>query len=202
MRVRFAPSPTGYLHVGGARTALFNWLLARKAGGVVILRVEDTDRARSSEEATQAILEGLGWLGIDWDIGPLFQSEGVERHRADALRLLEEGKAYRDFADPAAIRAEAEERGVHPSRVAREKADLVAEDESAARAAAGEAFAVRFRVPAGETRFTDLVHGDMRFGNDDIDDLVILRSDGTPVYNLAVVSDDAHMRITHVIRGD
>ncbi len=202
MRVRFAPSPTGYLHVGGARTALFNWLLARKAGGVVILRVEDTDRARSSEEATQAILEGLGWLGIDWDIGPLFQSEGVERHRADALRLLEEGKAYRDFADPAEIRAEAEERGVHPSRVAREKADLVAEDESAARAAAGEAFAVRFRVPAGETRFTDLVHGDMRFGNDDIDDLVILRSDGTPVYNLAVVSDDAHMRITHVIRGD
>ena len=202
MRVRFAPSPTGYLHVGGARTALFNWLLARKAGGVVILRVEDTDRARSSEEATQAILEGLGWLGIDWDIGPLFQSEGVERHRADALRLLEEGKAYRDFADPAAIRAEAEERGEHPSRVAREKADLVAEDESAARAAAGEAFAVRFRVPAGETRFTDLVHGDMRFGNDDIDDLVILRSDGTPVYNLAVVSDDAHMRITHVIRGD
>lgn len=202
MRVRFAPSPTGYLHVGGARTALFNWLLARKAGGVVILRVEDTDRARSSEEATQAILEGLGWLGIDWDIGPLFQSEGVERHRADALRLLEEGKAYRDFADPAAIRAEAEERGEHPSRVAREKADLVAEDESAARAAAGEAFAVRFRVPAGETRFTDLVHGDMRFGNGDIDDLVILRSDGTPVYNLAVVSDDAHMRITHVIRGD
>jgi glutamyl-tRNA synthetase len=202
VRVRFAPSPTGYLHVGGARTALFNWLLARKEGGVFILRIEDTDRARSSGEHTQVILDGLTWLGIDWDVGPLFQSEGVERHRADALRLLEEGCAYRDFSDPAAIRAEAEERGVHPSRVAREKADLMAEDESEGRAASGDAFAIRFRVPAGETRFTDLVHGDMRFDNDDIEDLVILRGDGTPVYNLAVVSDDAHMQITHVIRGD
>lgn len=202
LRVRFAPSPTGYLHVGGARTALFNWLLARKESGVFVLRVEDTDRERSSDEHTQVILDGLAWLGIDWDVGPLFQSEGVERHRADALRLLEEGKAYRDFADPAAIRAEAEERRVHASRVAREKADLMGEDESGERAASGEAFAVRFRVPEGETRFTDLVHGDMRFGNDDIDDLVILRGDGTPVYNLAVVSDDAHMQITHVIRGD
>ena len=202
MRVRFAPSPTGYLHVGGARTALFNWLLARKEGGVFILRIEDTDRARSSGEHTQVILDGLTWLGIDWDVGPLFQSEGVERHRADALRLLEGGHAYRDFSDPAAIRAEAEQRGVHPSRVAREKADLMTEDESEGRAAGGDAFAIRFRVPAGETRFTDLVHGDMRFDNDDIEDLVILRGDGTPVYNLAVVSDDAHMQITHVIRGD
>jgi glutamyl-tRNA synthetase len=202
LRVRFAPSPTGYLHVGGARTALFNWLLARQQSGVFVLRIEDTDRERSSDEHTQVILEGLSWLGIEWDVGPLFQSEGVERHRADALRLLEEGKAYRDFADPAVIRAEAEQRGVNASQVAREKAQLVGEEESGERAAAGEVFAVRFRVPDGETLFTDSVHGDMRFGNADIDDLVILRGDGTPVYNLAVVSDDAHMRITHVIRGD
>lgn len=202
MRVRFAPSPTGYLHVGGARTALFNWLLARKHGGVFVLRVEDTDRERSKDEHTQAILDGLSWLGIDWDEGPYFQSQGVERHRQAAYRLLAEGKAYRDFADPAAVRAEAEERSMHPSRVAREKADALGAEESARRAEAGEAFAIRFRVPDGETRFTDMVHGEMRFGNYDIDDLVILRSDGTPVYNLAVVSDDAEMGITHVIRGD
>ncbi|MDH5761074.1 MAG: glutamate--tRNA ligase, partial [Gemmatimonadota bacterium] len=200
--VRFAPSPTGYLHVGGARTALFNWLLARKHGGIFVLRVEDTDRERSRDEHTEAILHGLTWLGIDWDEGPCFQSAGVERHRATALRLLEEGKAYRDFSDPDEIRAEAEERGMHPSRVAREKADALGGEESERRAAAGERFAIRFRVPDGETCFTDLVHGEMRFPNTDIDDLVILRSDGTPVYNLAVVSDDIEMAITHVIRGD
>ena len=202
MRLRFAPSPTGYLHVGGARTAAFNWLLARKKRGVFVLRIEDTDRERSSEEHTGAILSGLSWLGIDWDEGPYFQSEGVERHRRDALRLLEEGSAYRDFSDPDEVRVEAQERRVHPSRVAREKADALGTDESVRRADAGEPFAIRFRVPDGETRFTDLVHGEMCFGNDDIDDLVVLRSDGTPVYNLAVVSDDAEMGITHVIRGD
>ena len=202
MRVRFAPSPTGYLHVGGARTALFNWLLARKEGGVFVLRVEDTDQARNRDEHIQAILHGMTWLGLDWDEGPFFQSEGVERHKSEALRLLSEGKAYRDFSDPESVKAEAQARGVHPSRVAREKADALGAGESESRAAAGEPFAVRFRVPDGETRFTDLVHGEMRFGNPDIDDLVILRSDGTPVYNLAVVSDDHHMGITHVIRGD
>jgi len=202
MRVRFAPSPTGYLHVCGARTALFNWLLARKAGGVFVLRIEDTDQQRNRDEHTEAILHGLGWLGIDWDEGPFFQSEGVDRHKEEALRLLAEGKAYRDFSDPDAVKAEAEARGMHPSRVAREKADAMGQEESERRAAAGEPFAIRFRVPDGETRFTDLVHGEMRFGNDDIDDLVILRSDGTPVYNLAVVSDDHAMGITHVIRGD
>ena len=202
MRVRFAPSPTGYLHVGGARTAVFNWLMARGAGGVFVLRIEDTDRRRSSEEHTRAILDGLRWLGITWDEGPAFQSEGVERHRRDALRLLDEGKAYRDFADPEEVRKEAEERGLHPSRVARARAEALGREESARRAEAGEPFAIRFRVPKGEVRFTDLVHGEMRFGSEDIDDLVILRSDGTPVYNLAVVSDDADMRITHVLRGD
>jgi glutamyl-tRNA synthetase len=202
VRVRFAPSPSGYLHVGLARTAIFNWLLARGHEGAFVLRVEDTDRMRSSDEHTQAILDGLGWLGIDYDEGPLFQSAGVARHRSDALRLLEAGKAYRDFADPASVKDEAAERGMHPSRVARERAEQLGVDQSEQLAADGRPFAVRFRVPDGETRFTDMVHGDMRFGNDDIDDLVILRSDGTPVYNLAVVSDDADMVITHVIRGD
>jgi glutamyl-tRNA synthetase len=190
------------LHVGGARTAIFNWLWARKRGGAFVLRIEDTDRDRSREEHTQAILDGLSWLGLDWDEGPFFQSQGVERHRQEALRLLTEGKAYHDFTDPGEVRAEAESRGMHPSRVAREQADQMGLEEAISRAESGESFAVRFRVPEGETRFVDLVHGDIRFGNDDVDDLVILRSDGTPVYNLAVVSDDAKMRITHVIRGD
>ncbi|MDH3271533.1 MAG: glutamate--tRNA ligase [Gemmatimonadota bacterium] len=202
MRLRFAPSPTGYLHVGGARTAVFNWLLARKHGGVFILRIEDTDRDRSNEEHTRAILDGMSWLGIHWDEGPHFQSEGVERHKAEALRLLAEGKAYRDFSDAEAVREEARVRDMHPSRVAREQAEALGPEEAERRAEAGVPFAIRFRVPDGETRFHDLVHGEMRFGNDDIDDLVILRSDRTPVYNLAVVSDDANMGITHVIRGD
>src|SRR5690606_32764245 len=130
MRVRFAPSPTGYLHVGGARTAIYNWLLARKHGGVFVLRIEDTDRDRSSEEHTRAILDGLSWLGVDWDEGPYFQSEGVERHRAAALRLLEEGKAYRDFADPDDVREEAKARSMHASRVARERADALGPGEA------------------------------------------------------------------------
>ncbi len=167
-----------------------------------MLRIEDTDQLRNRDEHVQAILHGLGWLGLDWDEGPLFQSEGVERHKGEALRLLDEGKAYRDFSNPEEVKSEAESRGVHPSRVAREKADALGQEGSDRRAAAGEPFAIRFRVPDGETLFTDLVHGDMRFANEDIDDLVILRSGGTPVYNLAVVSDDHAMGITHVIRGD
>ncbi|MGD2067870.1 MAG: glutamate--tRNA ligase [Gemmatimonadota bacterium] len=203
IRVRFAPSPTGYLHVGGARTALFNWLLARKRGGTFVLRIEDTDRERSSEEHTEAILEGMEWLGLDVDEGPLFQGGRVEEHRRDALRLLGEGKAYRDFTDPATLRAEAEEEGIdHPSLLARRKADAMGPDEAEARAAAGEPHAVRFRVPPGETAWDDLVHGPLRFENADLDDLVVLRSDGTPTYNMAVVSDDAGMGITHVVRGD
>ncbi len=202
MRVRFAPSPTGYLHVGGARTAVFNWLLARRHQGTFVLRIEDTDRERSSDAHTRAIVDGMAWLGLDWDEGPFFQSEGVERHREAALRLLAEGKAYRDFSDGEAVREEARERKMHPSRVAREHAERVDPEESERRAQAGERFAVRFRVPDGETVFEDLVHGETRFGNDDVDDLVLLRSDGSPVYNLAVVSDDAEQEITHVLRGD
>jgi len=202
VRVRFAPSPTGYLHVGGARTALFNWLFARKERGSFVLRVEDTDRERSSEAHSQAILQGLRWLGLEWDEGPHFQSQGLERHRRDVLRLVAQGMAYRDFADPVAIKEEAAERGVDPSRLAREKADAIPHHEADRRADAGEPHAIRFRVPEGDATWDDLVHGPMRFRNADLDDLVLLRTDGSPTYNLAVVSDDAEMGITHVIRGD
>jgi glutamyl-tRNA synthetase len=203
MRVRFAPSPTGYLHVGGARTALFNWLLARAQAGTFILRIEDTDRARSDEAHTQAILHGLTWLGLDWDEGPYFQSDGVERHRRDARRLLHDGTAYRDFTSPESLKVLAERRGVdNVSRLARAEAESLGGEEAERRAADGEPNAIRFRVPDGETRWDDLVHGDMRFANTDIEDLVILRSDGTPTYNMAVVSDDAEQAVTHVLRGD
>jgi glutamyl-tRNA synthetase len=203
IRLRFAPSPTGYLHVGGARTALFNWLLARHVGGTFVLRVEDTDRERSSDAHTQAILDGLAWLGLDLDEGPYFQSEGVERHATQARRLLAEGKAYRDFSSRDELRAEAERQGIgHPSTLARRWAEEMGDEESDRRAAAGDPFAIRLRIPAGQTRWTDLVHGPMSFDNHDIDDFVILRADGSPVYNLAVVSDDAEQRIDTVIRGD
>lgn len=202
MRVRFAPSPTGHLHVGGARTALFNWLLARREGGTFVLRIEDTDQERSSPEMLEAILEGLLWLGIDWDEGPFHQSRGMERHQAEVQRLLDEGMAFRDFTSPdelVRIRADDPARAVrHP----RDEAAAMGDGEAEERAAAGEAHAVRFRVPPGETVWEDRVHGVTRFRNSDIEDLVLLRRDGTPTYNLAVASDDAHERITHVIRGD
>ena len=206
MRLRFAPSPTGYLHVGGARTALFNWLLARRGGGAFVLRIEDTDRDRSSPEHVDAILNGLKWLGIGWDEGPYFQAAGVERHRAGALRLLAEGRAYRDFTPREEFEQARNAAVVAGSgavtRLSRELAGRVSAAERARRAAAGEPFAVRFLVPDGSTAWRDLVHGDMRFANAEIDDFVILRSDGTPTYNLAAVSDDADTEITHVLRGD
>jgi len=203
VRVRFAPSPTGFLHVGGARTALFNWLFARHEGGVFLLRVEDTDRARSSEEMTQAILDGLDWLGLSVDEGPFFQADGVVRHRADALALLERGAAYPCFcsADELASRREDAKRrgkGFGYDGRCRELAEGVAR----ARVASGDPHALRFEVPAGGTAWEDLVHGRVAFDNGTLDDFIILRSDGTPVYNLAVVSDDLDGRITHVIRGD
>ena len=206
MRLRFAPSPTGYLHVGGARTALFNWLLARQAGGAFVLRVEDTDRDRSRPEHVDAILGGLSWLGIDWDEGPVFQADGLARHRRDAEQLLDAGRAYRDFTareDFERARDAAVAAGTGTvARLAREMAAAVSPEESHRRAAAGEPFAVRFLVPPGTTEWHDLVHGRMGFDNGEIDDFVILRSDGTPTYNLAVVSDDGAMAITHVVRGD
>jgi glutamyl-tRNA synthetase len=202
-RVRFAPSPTGYLHVGGARTALFNWLFAGKQGGVFVLRIEDTDRERSSEEMTQAILDGLEWLGLRWDEGPFHQADGFERHRAAALALLEKGSAYRCFCTAAELQAKREAAEARNEGYRYDRCCVaVSSDEAAERAAAGEPFTVRFRVPDGETEWDDVVHGATRFRNADIEDFIILRSDATPIYNLAVVSDDIEMRITHVIRGD
>ena len=200
-RVRFAPSPTGYLHVGGARTALFNWLYARKTGGTFILRIEDTDRERSTDAHTQVILDGLTWLGIGWDEGPLFQGAEGERHRADAERMLAAGRAYRCFctkeeldAQRAAVKGE----GFRYDR----RCSRLAPDEVARRVDAGMPFTIRLVIPQEELAWDDAVHGRISFQGHDLDDFVILRSDGTPIYNLAVVSDDIAMRITHVIRGD
>ncbi len=203
-RVRFAPSPTGSLHVGGARTALFNWLFARHAGGVFVLRVEDTDRERSSEAMTQVILDGMTWLGLDWDEGPFHQADGLERHRADVRRLLESGHAYRCFCTPEELEERRRAAGKDPEafRYDRHCLTHVPPAEGERRAGAGEAHTVRFRVPEGETAWDDVVHGEIRFDNADIEDFIVLRADGTPIYNLAVVSDDVEMGITHVIRGD
>ena len=206
MRLRFAPSPTGHLHVGGARTALFNWLLARQSGGDFLLRIEDTDRNRSRPEHVDAILSGLSWLGIGWHEDPVFQADGLKRHRSDAMRLLEAGRAYRDFTTQAEF-SRARDAAVAAgtgtvARLSRQLAARMPPDESRRRADAGEPFALRFLVPGGATEWHDLVHGPTLFENAQIDDFVILRSDGTPTYNLAVVSDDAAMGITQVVRGD
>jgi len=202
-RLRFAPSPTGYLHVGGARTALFNWLYVRRYGGQFLLRIEDTDRARSTDESTRAIFDGLRWLGLTWDEEVSYQGANIARHQVDARRLLESGHAYRDFTAPEELdklRAEAEAKG-ETFRFDRRTADLPP-DELQRRLDRGDAFAIRFRVPEGETTWDDLVHGTITFPNKDVDDFVILRSDGSPVYNFAVVSDDVAMKITLVMRGD
>ena len=203
VRVRFAPSPTGYLHVGGARTALFNWLYARKTGGTMVLRIEDTDQERSTEAHTQVILDGLTWLGITWDEGPYFQAEAGPKHKADAERLLAEGKAYRCFCTKAELEAarEAAERAKSSFRYDG-RCGRLAPAEIQARLDRGEAFSVRLRMPDEEIAWEDAVHGRISFQGRDLDDFIILRSDGTPIYNLAVVSDDIAMRITHVIRGD
>jgi glutamyl-tRNA synthetase len=206
-RLRFAPSPTGYLHVGSARTALFNWLYAKHYGGEFLLRIEDTDRARSTDESTRAIFEGLNWLGLKWDEDVVYQGANLARHQADTARLLEAGRAYRCFCTPAELdemRKAAEARG-EAFRYDRRCARL-SDDEVARRMAEEMPFAVRFRMPddGGVTSWTDLVHGKITFANKDIGegDFIILRSDATPIYNLAVVSDDIAMGITLVMRGD
>lgn len=190
--------------MGGARTALFNWLYARRHGGAFILRIEDTDRERSSDAMVQAILDGMDWLGLHPDEGPAHQADGLDRHRRDALRLLEEGKAYRCFCTPEELEARrdaaSDEGGAY--RYDRHCSLHVSESESDQRAAAGQPYTVRFRVPEGETVWDDIVHERTRFDNADIEDFIVLRTDGTPIYNLAVVSDDHDMGITHVIRGD
>lgn len=198
VRVRFPPSPTGFLHLGGVRTALFNWLYARHHGGAFILRIEDTDRTRSTEESIQAILEGLRWLGLDWDEGPYRQTDRLAIYQEHASRLLEEGKAYRCYCSSQELqqrREEAQRRGENP-RYDRRCRELQ-------HPPAGAPSAIRLKAPLeGQTRFIDLIHGELTFENTELDDLIILRSDGTPTYNFAVVVDDVTMRITHVIRGD
>jgi glutamyl-tRNA synthetase len=202
-RLRFAPSPTGYLHVGGARTALFNWLFARKYGGQFLLRIEDTDKARSTEESTRAIFDGLQWLGLTWDEPVVYQGANLERHRVDAQRMLDNGTAYRCFCTQAELaerRAAAEANG-ESFRYDR-RCDRLSREEIERRVADGIPFTVRFRVPDGTTSWNDIVHGDIAFPNKDIEDFIVLRTDGTPIYNLAVVSDDIAMEITVVMRGD
>jgi glutamyl-tRNA synthetase len=198
--VRFAPSPTGYLHIGGARTALFNWLFARHHGGRYLLRIEDTDRQRSTKEAIDAIFDGLGWLGLTSDEPPVLQFERAPRHAEAAHRLIEEGKAYRCFATPEeldAMRAEQKAKGL-PVRY-----DGRWRDRDPAEAPAGVRPVIRLRAPQeGETVIGDLVQGEVRVANAQLDDMVLLRADGTPTYMLSVVVDDIDMGITHVIRGD
>jgi glutamyl-tRNA synthetase len=204
LRVRFAPSPTGFLHVGGARTALFNWLWARKLGGTFVLRIEDTDRERSTDANTRSILEGLEWLGLRWDEGPFLQSEGKDRHREVAHRLLADGKAYRSFATPEELERQRKQATAAGGVWLRDRESrALGEDESARRAKAGEPFAIRFRVPDGEgaTRFDDAVYGAQERKHKDTEDFALLRPDGSPLYNHVVVCDDVHMRITEIVRG-
>ena len=203
VRVRFAPSPTGYLHVGGARTALFNWLYARKTGGVFILRIEDTDKERSTDAHTQVILDGMAWLGLAWDEGPFFQGEYADRHRADAQRLLADGKAYRCFCTAADLDAQRKAAAGSGSAFRYDgRCANLNPDHLDAMLAAGQPHVIRFRMPDTEIAWDDAVHGRISFQGHDLDDFIILRTDGSAIYNMAVVSDDIEMRITHVIRGD
>ncbi|HXM34749.1 MAG TPA: glutamate--tRNA ligase [Pyrinomonadaceae bacterium] len=211
VRVRFAPSPTGYLHIGAARSALFNWLFARKTGGKFLLRIEDTDLQRSTHESTRSIIEGLEWLGLNYDEELVFQSENAPRHRTAAERLVAAGKAYRDFT-PRAQRDDADVKQGIADRARSHAAEGIDQrsnpfrdlplEESDRRAAAGEPFAVRLKVAReGRTRFEDIVYGPQERDYAEIEDLVLLRSDGHPLYNLSVVIDDIEMHISHVIRG-
>lgn len=197
---RFAPSPTGFLHIGGARTALFNWLFARHHGGSMLLRIEDTDRERSNEAAIEAILDGLSWLGLQWDGDPVSQYSRVDRHREVAGQLLEAGKAYRCYATQAELddmREKARAEGRPPRYDGRWR------DRDPSEAPEGVPFVVRLKAPQeGETIVNDKVQGEVRFPNKDLDDFVLLRSDGNPTYMLAVVVDDHDMGVTHIIRGD
>jgi len=198
IKVRFAPSPTGYLHVGGARTALFNWLLARKQGGTFILRIEDTDVERSTQESVDAILQGMEWLGLDWDEGPFYQSDCFPLYKEHVQKLLDNGKAYKCYCSSEVLDAKRElamKEGRKPKYdgTCRDRIDQPAD----------APYVVRFRTPqGGVTSFDDLIKGTITFPNDELDDLIIQRTDGTPTYNFCVVIDDAIMRITTVIRGD
>ena len=197
---RFAPSPTGFLHIGGARTALFNWAFARHHGGQFLLRIEDTDRARSTQDAIDAILDGMNWLGLSADAEPTYQHANAERHIAVAEQLLVAGKAYKCFSTPEeveAMRDKARAEGKPP------RYDGTWRDRDAADAPADMPFVVRFKAPQdGETIIEDAIQGTVTFANDQFDDLILLRSDGSPTYMLSVVVDDHDMGVTHIIRGD
>ena len=193
---RFAPSPTGFLHIGGARTALFNWLYARHCGGTFVLRIEDTDRERSTPEATEAIFEGLRWLGLDWDGDAVSQFERADRHRAAAAQMLDAGAAYRCYATKEEIEAWREANPHAPFQ-------SPWRDRDPAEASDGAPFVLRLKAPRdGETVIEDAVQGRVAWKNDTLDDLIMIRSDGAPTYNLAVVVDDHEMGVTHVVRGD
>ncbi len=198
VRVRFAPSPTGFLHIGGARTALFNWLYARHYGGTFILRIEDTDRSRSTDEYIAAIIEGMKWLDLNWDEGPFRQTDRFDVYRSYIARLVEEGKAYYCYCSPEELEARRQEalsQGRSPKYDGRCR--------NLKEPVPGRAPAVRFRMPQeGNTAVDDMIRGMVEFENAQLDDLIILRSDGTPTYNFTVVVDDVDMKITHVIRGD
>jgi glutamyl-tRNA synthetase len=211
VRVRFAPSPTGYLHIGGARTALFNWLYARRHGGVFVLRIEDTDAERSSWEMVGGIVEGLRWLGLDWDEGPdkdgphapYFQSQRLDVHRRMAEGLVASGQAYHCYCTPEALQQKRQAAEASGSGWIYDRTCCALDAAGVARLeASGAPRAVRFRVPPGVTAFDDLVHGHIEFDNAVIEDFVILRSDRQPTYHLSVVADDIDMAITHVVRGD
>ena len=196
--VRFAPSPTGYLHVGGARTALFNWLLARRQGGTFILRIEDTDLERSTQESVDAILQGMEWLGLNWDEGPFYQTDNFSLYREYTKKLLDEGKAYRCYCSVEELE-EKRERAMKEGR--KPKYDGTCRD--SADQDSNRPHVIRFKAPkGGVTFFNDLIKGVITFPNDELDDLIIQRSDGAPTYNFCVVVDDAAMNITTVIRGD
>src|SRR3954468_24321455 len=203
VRVRFAPSPTGFLHLGGVRTAIYNDLLRQNVGGVFVLRIEDTDKERSDEAMTRQIQSALAWIGVEWDEGPFLQSERLPLHRARAQELLDKGLAYRCFCTAEELdaqRAAAQAKGVaflYPRTCLNRPPE-----ETAALLAAGKPFAVRFRMPDENIRFHDLVRGDMDFPPDALDDFILLRSDGTPTYHMSVVVDDIDMRVSHVIRGE
>ncbi|HXQ24945.1 MAG TPA: glutamate--tRNA ligase [Candidatus Acidoferrales bacterium] len=212
-RVRFAPSPTGYLHVGGARTALFNWLFARHEGGTLLLRIEDTDVERNRPELVDGILEGLKWLGIQWDEGPLFQSQRPDLYRAASERLFASGAAFACYCKPAAYagadaapdeaqEGEGDDEGPKTQKKFACPCRDLSDAERAAREASGAPHAIRFRVArTGVTKFEDAVFGPREVQNEEIEDFVLLRSNGLPTYQLSVVVDDIDMRITHVIRG-
>ncbi|HWA92896.1 MAG TPA: glutamate--tRNA ligase [Rhizomicrobium sp.] len=198
--LRFAPSPTGMLHIGGARTALFNWLYARHTGGTFLLRIEDTDRERSTPEAVAAILNGLEWLGLNWDGQTTYQFARAGRHREIAETMLAEGKAYRCFATPAELE---EMRAQQKADGKPQRYDGRWRDRDPSEAPAGAPYVIRLKAEqTGETVVRDVVQGDVRFRNEQLDDMILLRSDGTPTYMLAVVVDDYDMGVTHVIRGD